>query len=388
VAGVGVRWAWCGVAAVVIAGSAMLPACGDRMNRDGLRETVDAGKPQGEGTKPPQGEGTKPPGAGGKPSAACPPLAVTVDLQGVFAVATNDVWIVGNAGTVLHYDGCWRAEPKATDVDLFAVWAAADGTVWAGGAAATTLRRSGGTWSVFTTPGTMEVRGIWRTATDVWAAAAGPQTQEGAIYRWDGAAWQLSHANTTTGTYKGIWGAAPGDVWVVGDGKEPDGDYAAIHVHWDGAAWTESYSCNPEGSRFAAGGWIADLNDIWGTGADAVWDAGQCGPGASFIPHGLIERRSGDAWPEIDLGTLGDYRPFATIWASSENDVWAASGGEMFEGNIPTMLHFDGTSWTASADPITVGILDLGGTGASDAWAVGLRGKRLHFDGTAWTPSP
>ena len=119
-----------------------------------------------------------------------------------------------------------------------------------------------------------------------------------------------------------------------------------------------------------------------------MWDAGQCGPGASSIPHGLIERRSGDAWPEVDIGSLGDYRPFNAIWASSERDVWAASGGEMFEGNVPTMLHFDGTTWTASADPNTVGIQDLGGTGPNDVWAVGLRGKRLHFDGAVWTPSP
>ena len=75
--------------------------------------------------------------------------------------------------------------------------------------------------------------------------------------------------------------------WATG--KEPDGDYAAIHVHWDGAAWTESYSCNPEGSRFAAGGWIAVLNDIWGIDADTVWDAGDCGPGASSIP-GRVDR--------------------------------------------------------------------------------------------------
>jgi hypothetical protein len=357
---------------------------------------VDAGAPHGHSATPhgdaatphddaatAHGDAATPHAGGGKPSAACTPLAVTADLHGVFAVAASDAWAVGNAGTILHYDGCWRAEPKATDVDLYGVWAAADGTVWAAGAAATTLRRSGGTWSVFTTPGTLAVRGIWVTATDVWAAA-----EEGAIYRWDGAAWQLSHANTTPGTYDGIWGAAPNDIWVVGNGQEPDGDRAAIHVHWDGVAWTESYSCNPEGNRFAAGGWIAVLEDVWGAGADAVWDAGECNPGASFIPHGFIERRAGEAWPEVDIGGLGDFRPLDTIWASSESDVWAASGGELFDGNVPTILHFDGTAWTASSDPATAGLLDIGGTGASDVWAVGLRGKRLHFDGTAWTPSP
>ena len=142
---------------------------------------------------------------------------------------------------------------------------------------------------MFTTPGTMEVRGIWATATDVWAAAAGPQTQEGAIFRWDGAAWQLSHANTTVGTYKGIWGAAPNDVWVVGDGKEPDGDYAAIHVHWDGAAWTESYSCNPEGSRFAAGGWIADLRMHLGNRRGRRVGRGPVQPGGE-LHSGRVDR--------------------------------------------------------------------------------------------------
>ena len=241
-------WGWCGVAVVAIVGGAMLSAC-DRVNRDRdeVRDSSDAGKLPGDAALPPQG-------GGGKPSAACPPVTVTDDLHGVFAVSPNDVWVVGDAGTVLHYDGCWRAEPKATDVNLTSVWASADGTVWAGGAAATTLRRSGGTWSVFTTPGTLAVRGIFATASIVWAAA-----EEGAVYRWDGAAWQLAHLTSTPGMYKGVWGAAPDDVWVVGDGKEPDGDYAAIHVHWDGTAWTESYSCNPEGSRYAAGGWIAVL---------------------------------------------------------------------------------------------------------------------------------
>ena len=386
----GVVWARCGVAAAAIAGSALLPACGDRVSRDDIRDTIDKGKTSGGGeAKPPQGGGGKPPQGGGtQPTAACPPLTVTDDLRGVFAVAANDVWAVGDAGTVLHYDGCWRAEPKATTADLNGVWASADGTVWVAGASATTLRRSGGAWSVFTAPGAMDVQGIWATATDVWAAAANQTTQEGAIFRWDGAAWQLSHTNSTPGTYSAIWAAAPDDVWVVGDGREPDTDYTAIHVHWDGAAWTESYSCNPEGSRFAAGGWVAVLADIWGISANAVWDAGDCSPGAGPVRHALIERRAGDAWLEIDPGVVADYRPLGAIWASSESDLWGASAAENIEGNIPTMLHFDGTAWTASDDPNTVGIHDLGGTSASDVWAVGLRGKRLHFDGTAWTPSP
>ena len=375
--GMGVRWTGYGVAALAIAGSAGFAACGGGADRYDDRDITV--RPQ-----PKEDAGVPPPGGGGKPSAACPALTVTDDLHGVFAVAANEVWAVGNAGTVLHYDGCWRAEPKATAVDLDTVWAAADGTVWAGGASATTLRRSGGTWSVFTTPGTSTVRGIFATAPDVWAAA-----EEGAVYRWDGAAWQLAHANTTPGSYDAVWGAAPNDVWVVGNGREPDGDYTAFHAHWDGAAWTESYSCNPEGSRYAAGGWVARIDDIWGLDAATVWNAGECDPGGGFIRRARIERLIGGAWSEVDLGMmLADNRPLDSIWASSVSDVWASSRGNPDERQGPSMLHFDGVSWTASSDPVTDGIRRIRGTGARDVWGVGLGGKRVHFDGATWTPSP
>jgi hypothetical protein len=360
-----------------------LAACG-RTNRDELRETVDAA-PSHDDAAPPHGDMAPPPDGGGQPSAGCPPLAVTVDLRGVFAVAANDVWVVGSAGTVLHYDGCWHAEPKATDVDLHGVWVSPDGTVWAGGAAATTLRRSAGAWSVFKTPGTTAVRGIWATGAAVWAADEG-----GAIYSWDGVAWQLAHANSTEGAYTGIWGAGADDVWVIGNGFEPDGDRASIRVHWDGDAWTESYTCNPDGNRFAAGGWVAQLSDISGTAEDDVWAGGDCGPGASPNRHAFVEQFDGDVWQDFTPAhDIGENHGLHAIWASSETDVWGASADETSEqGVIPTMLHFDGAAWTVSGDPATAGVLDLGGTGTNDVWAVGLRGKRLHFDGAAWTPSP
>ena len=86
---------------------------------------------------------------------------------------------------------------------------------------------------------------------------------------------------------------------------------------------------------------------------------------------------------------LYEYRPLHTVFASGAGDVWAASSSESFFDSpiIPTMLHFDGVAWSASADPLTVGINDLGGTGAGDVWAVGKAGKRLHHDGSAWSAS-
>lgn len=62
-------------------------------------------------------------------------------LYGAYAVAADDVYAVGRAGTILHYDGtAWQAEPSGTTEDLYAVTGAGD-DVWVVGAAGTTLRR-------------------------------------------------------------------------------------------------------------------------------------------------------------------------------------------------------------------------------------------------------
>ena len=178
---------------------------------------------------------------------------------------------------------------------------------------------------------------------------------------------------------------------VVGSGREPDEDYASLLLHWDGTTWTESYVCNPEGTRYASGGWVADLNDVWGSGG-TLWSAGQCQPGASFISFGHVAENDGDGWQDTagfgSGGALGENRPLHAIWSSAPTDVWAASAYPTLDGTVPTMLHFDGTSWTPSPQEITTGIEDLGGTSASDVWAVGAGGKRLHYDGSTWTASP
>jgi hypothetical protein len=198
-----------------------------------------------------------------------------------------------------------------------------------------------------------------------------------------------------TGLLRTVSGTSGSDVWVGGSGNEPDGDRASLLLHWDGTSWTESYICNPEGNRFASGGWMASISDIWAVPGGTAWATGTCQSGASFIPFGFIAQKpSGGPWsetPGFGFGQpLGERRPLYTIWSSGANDVWAASSSETVFGasTPPTMMHFDGATWTPSPQDITAGVQDLGGTSSSDVWAVGKAGKRLHFDGTTWTASP
>ena len=72
-------------------------------------------------------------------------------------------------------------------------------------------------------------------------------------------------------SHTSLWGAAPDDVWAVGDG-------GAIS-HWDGAAWTQV----PVG-KFP---YYPFLNKVHGSSADDVWVAGRAsnGKNAAVILH-------------------------------------------------------------------------------------------------------
>ena len=57
------------------------------------------------------------------------------------------------------------------------------------------------------------------------------------------------------GTWYGIWGSAPNDFWVVGNG--------GVAIHWNGATWSQVDSNTSH-----------TLNGVWGSGPNEVWAVG------------------------------------------------------------------------------------------------------------------
>jgi hypothetical protein len=94
--------------------------------------------------------------------------------QRIWASATNDVWVLADAGRVLHFDGV--------------------------------------AWSLTSTPATATLRGLWGTSrTDVWAVGDG-----GALVHFDGSHWSAA-ASPTTHDLAAVWASGPCDVWAIGD---------------------------------------------------------------------------------------------------------------------------------------------------------------------------
>ena len=111
-------------------------------------------------------------------------------------------------------EGAWcPVAGLPTTQDLFAVWGSSAGDVWVVGNAGTILRWNGSAWASVSGGGTRVLRGVFAASpTAAWAVG-----DAAAILAWDGSAWSPESAGVT-GVLRDVWGVSAGEVWAVGDG--------------------------------------------------------------------------------------------------------------------------------------------------------------------------
>ena len=178
---------------------------------------------------------------------------------------------------------------------------------------------------------------------DVWFVGgqfvAGPDVTFGMLAHFDGCTWTVTQRPDLP-FLTGVWGAAPNDVWIVGDSGNA--------YHWNGSALT----------TVAVPG-ATNLNAVSGSSSSDVWAVG----------NGVFHW-NGSAWVQSFASGGTD------IWAVAPSDVWVASGAT-------DALHFDGTTWTATA-LTDFGLFSIWGDG-TQAYAGGEGQALFHFAGGSWT---
>ncbi len=147
-------------------------------------------------------------------------VGVAVELHGVTALSTTDVWAVGNAGTIVHWNGIsWstQAVPGWPATKAFRGVAFADalhGWVVGDGRGVVYTADGGATWSIITppaTPASPALRAVTVTGTD------------GALAVGDGGAIRYLTATADVSRSLGganLWSVTFADaqhVWAVGD---------------------------------------------------------------------------------------------------------------------------------------------------------------------------
>lgn len=315
-------------------------------------------------------------------------------LYDIAGAASDDIWAVGDRGTILHWDGSqWKlrvAEGISSTLQSVRVRSAND--VWIAGEGGTVLhwdgvtirRRSGGIPSF---------NAIWgKTANDIWAVG-----RAGAIYHYDGSVWRPSSAGVDN-ELTGIWGSSSSsenDLWVVGHGVLLHGDgkqwqklesplvpviptdiptvwaqdrktvvvalRSGEYLNFDGSVWTVKQS-----------GLTTDIRALDGTGPNNIWAA---------AVGGTVAQWDGVSWTNRMAPAPSSTVQVPSIRVFSESDVWLAADGQS------KINHWNGSGWQPLGAVGVGGMSALGGASAGELWLAGDSQKLARYVGGQWLVS-
>jgi uncharacterized protein YjdB len=248
-------------------------------------------------------------------------------LKGVWGSAASDVYAVGNAGVILHYDGS--------------------------------------EWSMMSSPEVSNLHTVWGTSSNDIHAVGGP------LFHYDGSSWRALSGGDS---WNGVWGTSPTDAYAVGFSQ-------TTLIHYDGSGWSpmssptledmndvwgfsseDVYGVSGEGAvlRYNGSAWsvvsrpASWLNAIWGTSASDLYAVGD----------GILHY-DGSTWSSMSFpGDAG-----SAVWGTSSSDVYAVGDN---------ILHYDGSIWNLMSRPATVSLSDVWASPDSDVFAVGDSGTILR----------
>ncbi|HMA34655.1 MAG TPA: S-layer homology domain-containing protein [Chloroflexia bacterium] len=336
------------------------------------------------------------------PSANVP--ATNNYLNAVAVVATNDVWVAGNAGNATlteHWDGtAWSTVPSpsvGTGANMLSGLAAlASNNVWAVGRAQNSTTQTliehwdGTAWSIVPSPnagtGNNLLGGVAAIApNDIWAVGASQDGVQGGrtlTEHWDGTAWSVVASPDPGPDPDGVIAVSAvtsTNVWAVGAYYVGSNQYTLVE-HWNGTSW--AIVPNPNPAPGTGGNVLFALTAL---SASNIWAVGTYNPG-SPIDTTLVEHWDGSAWSIVpspnDPDPTHPFNVLDGVAAFAPNDIWAtgfsAPNGQE-QNRRPLALHWDGTTWQAVTTPSVPGATDgrLNGLVASapnQLWAVGFAG--------------
>ena len=269
------------------------------------------------------------------------PFISNSSLNGVAAIADNDIWAVGVVS-------------GRSDVTLAEHF-------------------NGTSWSVIPTPAVQggeffAVDGV--TSNDVWVVGsqAAGNSFTALIEHWNGTSWSvIAGPRVGRGAFlSAIVAISPNDVWAAGSNSSS----GVLVEHWDGVSWSVISS--------AAFGGLGPVLGISADSSNDVWDVGD----------GMALRWNGLTWSQVPPPSF--FRGNAVTVLSPTN-VWVAGSrhGEHPDA-LEEILHWDGVSWSVSPtvnpfpNHLSSRFTGIAAVSANNIWAVGS-GFAEQWNGSNWS---
>lgn len=150
---------------------------------------------------------------------------ITDNLNDIWFVDAANGYAVGDGGLVLHFDGTvWATLESATTEDLFGVFFIDENMGYAVGSGGTTIKFDTGTWTLETTSNTEDLFDVFALSdSNIWVCGTSKT-----IGHFDGSEW--SFETISNKDFYSIWFTDANNGWAVGKGGRI--------VYFDGTEWT------------------------------------------------------------------------------------------------------------------------------------------------------
>lgn len=282
-------------------------------------------------------------------------------LWSVWAISSTDAWAVGDASTILHWDGqSWQQQigTLPLTIDLSSVWASGPADVWvvggpAGGSAGYVFHFDGTKWLQSGIGATRYLNAIYGIDhRDIWTVGMGNTagTAPGEFWHWDGATWAPVITGTgTNGDNYGVWASTPNEIFVVGS----NGSMQRLN----NGTWSK-INTGGTNNLYAVSGYVPA-----GGGPSVVYAAGAGGQVIHY--DGLTAKRITAAAAGVTL---------YSVWASAAAVYAAGTGGTL----IRSVALSD--SFVPLYSRTTNGLNGMATAPNGIVWVVGLSGFQGYFD--------
>ncbi len=264
-------------------------------------------------------------------------LTTGTRLNDVWASGTSDVYVVGDTGLVLHFDGStWSRVTGVSDYGLLTVSGSSPSHVIVGGYGGRSVRFDGTSWALVPNPSgySGSFNEVHVLSPSFALAAMGGSSMEQNVLVYDGSGWTRHPEFIWYGStahpklcpiFEHAWAVSPSTYWVVST------CYPTL-VKWDGSTWTK------EGDAFT----------LWGVSESDRFIATSYG----------VYRHVGSS------SSLSLAKMVNDLHGSSSTNVFATEWPLRSPG-ATQLHHFDGTQWTVAHD--------FAPAHATDVWAVSSR---------------
>ena len=259
------------------------------------------------------------------------------NLNDIYLISQNDVWAVGDNGTIIHYGGSvWLPVVSPTSQNLRGVFFVDPGEGWAVGDNGTIIHYESGSWFSVPSPTARDLHDIYMVnASDGWIVG-----NVGEMLRWNGSQW-LSVSSPTTSRLLSVYMLSASEGWAAGEN-------GGI-LFWNGVSWIVFQGT---GSHIWESLYTVSSSDGWLVGSG-----------------GWIYRFNGSAWTAFDNKIVS---PLNAVFMTAADRGWIVGAG----GNI---FRWNGALWESELSSTDRILNAVSMFSAVEGWAVGDRGTILHY---------